>query len=804
MQLLTPTGLHYPITIARLLCVAEDEVKQNAPLFDYTYKSTVIEGTQDDKEGAPVERTFRSSFESYVEGTLTKWYLSPGALVTRPGALIADIEEPCKHEVQFGGMCANCGKDMTTVEYNTVQTDAARATINTVHGHTSLLVSEAEASKSDEEAKRRLLSARKLILVVDLDQTIIQATVEPTIADWQRDSTNPNHQALSDVKGFILAGDDHTYYIKPRPGLQAFLRAAHECYEMHIYTAARRNYAREVARLVDPDGTYFADRILSRDESGSATFKNLKRLFPVDTNMVVIIDDRGDVWQWSENLIRVRPFDFFVGVGDINSSFLPKQPTIDAGTVPITQAEIDKAQEPEPAKIDGQEIINKDTRQHTSDASLIEQLASISDDEDSGAFEKSTQEQDATLTAQATDKPLLQQQNLLDAADESSVAADEATKPDQIDLESPQRHSLLHNNDDELVYLQQNLETVHRSFFDTYEKSAASVKGSRVAELRPSSDHSDALPDVAKLMSKIKINVLAGLHLVFSGVVPLGTDLHCFWLVEWAISFGATVTENITKKTTHVIASPHRKTAKVRQAFKRSRRVDVVTLSWLEESISRWRRLDEAPYRIHGDIERRASRGERSGSSSAEQSDEENTTAADIDAENADAVGDLTVTTELQSHLPTISRKDSSPHEETKEDWASMDDELNDFLGSDIDDASESDIESVASTDSTRTPSSDLKRKRLGTDDTSDGEQSDTNSVQGSKLQRRKKKALERVSSLSQDVTPVEEGADTMSSKHAPVELRDQDDSDDFDDGALEAELEAELQRQEELDEAEK
>lgn len=57
--------------------------------------------------------------------------------------------------------------------------------------------------------------------------------------------------------------------------------------------------------------------------------------------MVVIIDDRADVWEWSPNLIKVIPCssiparlrvivydspldDFFVGIGDINSTFLPK------------------------------------------------------------------------------------------------------------------------------------------------------------------------------------------------------------------------------------------------------------------------------------------------------------------------------------------------------------------------------------------------------------------------------------------------------------------------------------------------
>lgn len=35
--------------------------------------------------------------------------------------------------------------------------------------------------------------------------------------------------------------------------------------------------------------------------------------------MAVVVDDRADVWDWSDNLIRVRPYDFFVGIGDINA-----------------------------------------------------------------------------------------------------------------------------------------------------------------------------------------------------------------------------------------------------------------------------------------------------------------------------------------------------------------------------------------------------------------------------------------------------------------------------------------------------
>lgn len=76
---------------------------------------------------------------------------------------------------------------------------------------------------------------------------------------------------------------------------------------MHVYTMGTRAYAEEVCAAIDPDGTIFGGRLLSRDESGSLTQKSLQRLFPCDTSMVVIIDDRADVWEWSPNLVKVVP-----------------------------------------------------------------------------------------------------------------------------------------------------------------------------------------------------------------------------------------------------------------------------------------------------------------------------------------------------------------------------------------------------------------------------------------------------------------------------------------------------------------
>lgn len=38
-----------------------------------------------------------------------------GALtdLSRDSIDIVEIDEPCAHEIQFGGLCAECGKDMT-------------------------------------------------------------------------------------------------------------------------------------------------------------------------------------------------------------------------------------------------------------------------------------------------------------------------------------------------------------------------------------------------------------------------------------------------------------------------------------------------------------------------------------------------------------------------------------------------------------------------------------------------------------------------------------------------------------------
>lgn len=81
-----------------------------------------------------------------------------------------------------------------------------------------------------------------------------------------------------------------------------------------------RSYAHAVVKLFDPDGRLFNDRILSRDDNEIIeNRKKLERIFPTDDRMVLVIDDRTDVWPDCKNLIQVPAYNFFVGTGDINS-----------------------------------------------------------------------------------------------------------------------------------------------------------------------------------------------------------------------------------------------------------------------------------------------------------------------------------------------------------------------------------------------------------------------------------------------------------------------------------------------------
>lgn len=646
------------------------------------------------------------------------------------------------------------------------------------HDTPHLTISKEEASRIDEEAKRRLLSSRKLSLVVDLDQTIIHAAVDPTIAEWQKDKDNPNYDAVKDVRAFQLIDDGPGmrgcwYYIKLRPGLAEFLDNIAQLYELHIYTMGTRQYAQQVAAIVDPDHKFFGDRILSRDESGSMVAKNLERLFPVDTKMVVIIDDRGDVWKWSANLIRVTPFDFFIGIGDINSSFLPKKQEIQSTPTPeYDEAVKNGAEDPENGESESNGIADDGPSPDQNGTSALEQLMAMSGGDDPVVRELQSKGQEEIITSQLEDKPLLKMQLEQDEKDKAEAAANgetgasQSTESDSSDsTESAEtmglgpsrakpRHSILKNDDEELIHLESSLTAVHTAFFAEYDRKRLGGKGGRVAALtgkrKAPLPHADDdatpvdlmfVPDVKKVMPAMKAKVLSGVAIVFSGVLPLGTDIQNADISTWAKTFGVTITDKVTRDVTHVIAA-RPGTAKVKQAVKRG--VKVVSTRWLIESMQQWRRLDERPYLLEG-VGRQK---HETSSELGDTVDKSNVAANDflLSSSEGESTGleteedqparkklKLDVTPDTDAALAENFDDfvdDGSPITMNQDEWADIDAELKEFMGSDAD--SESDTDSVSSGLSLRGRRSGKRRR----DEDGDNDQSASETDQSPRPRR--------------------------------------------------------------------
>ena len=712
-----------------------------------------------------------------------------------------------------------------------------------VHNNVSLTVSEDEAARVDDEAKRRLLGSRKLSLVVDLDQTIIHATVDPTVAEWQQDEENPNHDAVKDVQAFLLRDEGPGnkgscwYYIKLRPGLKDFLENVAKLYELHIYTMGTRQYAKNIADIIDPGHKIFGDRILSRDESGSMTAKNLQRLFPVDTKMVVIIDDRGDVWKWSPNLIKVTPYDFFVGIGDINSSFLPKKPALRTSPKAIAAAApkpnndladgATKA-EPEPkTNGNGQHTVASAEVESQIDAKIspLEHLVAMSGSDDSAIREAQTSSQDEALAVQMEERPLAQKQKQLEAYENAAEknAANEgrndnnsssSSSDESSDVDKP-KHNLLQDHDRELYHLEDSLRSVHTAFFQAYSQQLTAAQGGRLGKLMggqklhkapTNKSDLDLIPDIKTILPAVKARVLGGTVVVFSGVVPLGMDVASTDIAILAKSFGARIDEDVSRSTTHVVAARNR-TQKVRAAVRRGKgRIRIVSPQWLLECIGSWERKDEMPYLLdveegkNGPIEDDDILSE---SESDESESEIGSDTGSIKSRGKRSRPSLNLTikppatpaddeddTDLEGVAPTTELDDKSPLGGTNEDWGEMNKDLADFLGSeDEEDDGDDGNESEASTGS-EIGMRGKKRARGAADDDESDSGSDSGTKRGSKKQARgptDPTSLSQTTVVDNDVEGNGIGVDT---EEVLEEAKEGEGWSDFSDGEFEAELE--------------
>ncbi|GAV55962.1 hypothetical protein ZYGR_0AZ01340 [Zygosaccharomyces rouxii] len=572
---IAPDSLPYPITIDQLIAPIGSTVKKGQRLFAYKFWYMVeIANSPDENDGnggtQHSKKTVRESiefFESPFEGDLVSWEVDKGDEVASARQVICEIMRPCNHDVVYGGLCTMCGKEVD-------ENDQVEANLAISHTDTNLKVSRKEAEDMEHFLKQRLRQSKKLVLVVDLDQTVIHCGVDPTIGEWKKDPSNPNYETLKDVQMFALEEEPIVppmymgprlperkcwYFVKVRPGLREFFAQVAPLYEMHIYTMATRAYALEIAKIIDPDGSLFGDRILSRDENGSLTQKSLERLFPTDQSLVIVIDDRGDVWNWCSNLIKVVPYNFFVGVGDINSNFLPRQ---QSGLLQLGRRTHKKPQESDELLTDIMDTEKK----------LQEKI-----DEEVKRQEEKLSHQMTTNDEQVQGESKEQLTKKLEYS--ASLEVQQQNRP----LATLQKHMhnqrLLVDDDDELYYLKDTLAKIHHRYYKLLEEG--DEKGA----------------DIQLLVPTMKGQVFQNCHFVFSGLIPLGTNIRRADIVLWTGMFGAITSSEIDENTTHVITkTPGTYKARIAKGFNEN--IKVVHPDWVFECLVTWTHVDEKPYEL--------------------------------------------------------------------------------------------------------------------------------------------------------------------------------------------------------------
>ncbi|KAF4080456.1 hypothetical protein AMELA_G00171580 [Ameiurus melas] len=652
----TPVGLTMEVTEIRLPAGARAVrlrewkvepgalVKVDSVIALCVAMPTDTECGSEDRE-QPKRRLPEKKVKSDRAGVVRELCYQLGEVIS-PGDVIARIEE-CSHPIVMKGLCAECGQDLTQLQNRNgkQQTPVSTAMVSMVHSVPELMVSSEQAEQLGREDQKRLHRNRKLVLMVDLDQTLIHTTEQ--------------HCQNMSTKGIF-----HFQLGRGEPMLHT----------LHVFTFGSRLYAHTIAGFLDPEKKLFSHRILSRDECIDPFSKtgNLRNLFPCGDSMVCIIDDREDVWKFAPNLITVKKYVYFKGTGDINAppgsreaqlskksagsqpaeNTNPSEPSSDegknngvrkqdkdkkflldemSGCVPDIQgASASQRTDPDGKRTEKSQLSNKSDikveelggsdRIKESGETVDQENVTVADRDDSAKPGlphnnsarlsetiklKQTSVDEESCGAEENGDGGLDTDSVCDM-DEESFGDNGCSDKKETETESQNSeqsgvtmgeesldHSMVDEEeeeeeddvdlDDHLIYLQEILIRIHNEYYSRYE---AHLRG----------DCSD-MPDIRKIVPELKSSSLAGTNIVFSGLYPTNYPMERTRESYHAKALGAKISKNLVLDikdpdfTTHLVAA-RAGTEKVRQA-QVCEQLHIVNPDWLWGCLERWDRVDE-------------------------------------------------------------------------------------------------------------------------------------------------------------------------------------------------------------------
>lgn len=180
------------------------------------------------------------------------------------------------------------------------------------------------ALQKEKELKTLLHKEKKLILILDLDNTLLHSR---TVRGYVH---SPTHKGRlykgKDMFQIPISGSEAGFctHTKFRPFLKQFIEMLQPLFKIYIYTMGNRNYATTIMQFMKkeiPDFDISETKVISRDDGHDHTegklVKTLRQLSPSDQSFYMILDDKSDVWPESgRNLLKVYPYVYFTGKED--------------------------------------------------------------------------------------------------------------------------------------------------------------------------------------------------------------------------------------------------------------------------------------------------------------------------------------------------------------------------------------------------------------------------------------------------------------------------------------------------------
>ncbi|KNC53676.1 FCP-1 protein [Thecamonas trahens ATCC 50062] len=509
---------------------------------------------------------------AHASGKLLSFDVTAPSSVLSKGSAVATLAV-CAHAIQFHGLCAVCGVDMSSlaalsaryhmpddvmVDDDDDGADPPSSMMSVTHDAKDLVVSQGVAKAMAVRQEARLIAARKMVLVLDLDLTLVHATTDDRAAaiagtvvlDFEAMSAPEcDKGALADLPPIdapnvvlrFQMGGAANYFVKLRPGLLKFLRDMNELFELHIFTAGNRPYAERIANILDPDQTLFSSRIVSRDDlddsfkEDNQIFKSLSRLFPFGDSLVLILDDSPAVWAANAaNLLQVAPYRYFVYMAGVNNFANTTVLANESGAGPS-------------APTAAEAKASRDAKAAQAAAASVAVLAPL-------GIEMATPPKGEL--ERFVFRPL------------PGIPAQQAPSVRKL------RHDLR-----QLENIQKVLSEAHRRFFIEHARAEAGAD--------------DATPDAKIILPNLKLAVLDGVRICFSGVIPAHEKYDEHPMVALAAEFGARIHLDVTNDVTHVVAA--RPTSKVLKAQSMVGKY-IVHLDWLRSSVKYYCRQNESHY----------------------------------------------------------------------------------------------------------------------------------------------------------------------------------------------------------------